>query len=215
MVTKAGNSPFSIRQGPLEVSIGKGAGCALSLVASWFTSDVRMLAPCALRWYNTQCDGQMPCGRCSSRQDAECVYETPMRESKESLRKQLDSLQQQQRNRDTILSALCQPHLGHEVIRRLHGGQSAERILAWLDGISVGPPLYGTGNSQNLGFSDPTSHGDDGLDHCTVDEVVNTAAAPNAPGSARQTTPRSKTVDHNTKERGRSVVCHRSDTSTL
>lgn len=124
-----------------------------------------------------------------------------MRESKESLRKQLDSLQQQQRNRDTILSALCQPHLGHEVIRRLHGGQSAERILAWLDGISVGPPLYGTGNSQNLGFSDPTSPGDDGLDHCTVGEVVNTAAAPNAPGSARQTTPRSKTVDHNTKEK--------------
>ncbi|KAL3952746.1 hypothetical protein ACCO45_012689 [Purpureocillium lilacinum] len=128
-----------------------------------------------------KCDGQLPCGRCSSRQGAQCTYETPKREPKESLRKELDSLQHQQKRRDVILSALCQPGLGHEVIRRLQNGQSAERISAWLDdsastALSGDPPRgQGTGNSHKLAVPNVVAFEEDLLDHSV-------AGAPRPPG---------------------------------
>ncbi|TGJ84664.1 hypothetical protein E0Z10_g4106 [Xylaria hypoxylon] len=82
-----------------------------------------------------KCDGQTPCGRCRSQKDVECVYEVPVRQSKENLRHEIESLRKQQRQTENVLSALVQPELWEDVLRRLRNGQPIEVISEWLSGI--------------------------------------------------------------------------------
>ncbi|GAW26055.1 putative nitrogen assimilation transcription factor nit-4 [Rosellinia necatrix] len=79
-----------------------------------------------------KCDGQKPCGRCKSQKDVDCVYEIPVRQSKEGLRHEIESLRKQQRQSESIFSALIQPELWEEVLQRLRNGQSIEVISGWL-----------------------------------------------------------------------------------
>ncbi|KAK8074347.1 Nitrogen assimilation transcription factor nit-4 [Apiospora phragmitis] len=79
-----------------------------------------------------KCDGQRPCGRCRAQKDVECVYEIPVRQSKENLRSEIDQLRRQQRQNDSVFSALVRPELWEEVLTRMRGGQSVESISEWL-----------------------------------------------------------------------------------
>ncbi|KAK6856368.1 fungal specific transcription factor [Apiospora arundinis] len=79
-----------------------------------------------------KCDGQRPCGRCKAQKDVECVYEIPVRQSKENLRNEIDQLRRQQRHNDSVFSALVRPELWEEVLSRMRGGQSIESISEWL-----------------------------------------------------------------------------------
>ncbi|KAM5347200.1 hypothetical protein ACJ41O_010205 [Fusarium nematophilum] len=81
-----------------------------------------------------KCDGQRPCGRCKAQKDIECVYEIPVRQSKENLRTEIESLRQRQRSSDQVFAALVRPELWEEVLTRLRGGQSIENISEWLGG---------------------------------------------------------------------------------
>lgn len=81
-----------------------------------------------------QCDGQKPCGRCQGQKDVECVYEVPVRQSKENLRSEIDQLRRQQRSNDAILNALARTEQWEEILRRLRSGQSADQISEWLRG---------------------------------------------------------------------------------
>ncbi|KAK7946044.1 uncharacterized protein PG986_010365 [Apiospora aurea] len=96
------------------------------------------------------CDGQRPCGRCRAQKDVECVYEIPVRQSKENLRTEIDQLRRQQRQNDSVFSALVRPELWEEVLTRMRAGQSVESISEWLASArsnnsmsqsSFGPPL--------------------------------------------------------------------------
>lgn len=58
-----------------------------------------------------------------------------MRQSKETLRTELDQLRREQRANKTIMSALVSNDQWEEVIHRLRGGQSVETISDWLSGI--------------------------------------------------------------------------------
>ncbi|KAK9425699.1 putative Zn(2)-C6 fungal-type domain-containing protein [Seiridium unicorne] len=89
-----------------------------------------------------KCDGQRPCGRCKA-QSVECVYEIPVRQSKENLRSEIDQLRKQQRQSDTVISALVKPELWEEVLTRIRNGQSVENISEWLGGTlpSGGGPI--------------------------------------------------------------------------
>lgn len=81
-----------------------------------------------------QCDGQNPCGRCKAQKDIECVYEVPVRHSKENLRAEIENLRLRQRSNDQVFAALARPELWEEVLSRLRGGQSVESISEWLGG---------------------------------------------------------------------------------
>ncbi|KAL5906793.1 hypothetical protein ACKVV1_011197 [Pyricularia oryzae] len=94
-----------------------------------------------------KCDGQTPCSRCKAQKDVECVYEIPVRQSKEYLRAEIDHLRRQQRNNESVLSALGVPGQWEEVLRRLRNGQSIESISEWLGGTL--PSGGGTAPSFN------------------------------------------------------------------
>ncbi|RKK17044.1 hypothetical protein BFJ63_vAg10546 [Fusarium oxysporum f. sp. narcissi] len=79
-----------------------------------------------------KCDGKKPCGRCRAQKDAECVYEIPVRQSKENLRTEIETLRQKQRSSDQVFAALVRPELWEEVLTRLRGGQPIETISEWL-----------------------------------------------------------------------------------
>ncbi|KAL8407394.1 hypothetical protein RB594_006289 [Gaeumannomyces avenae] len=81
-----------------------------------------------------KCDGLRPCSRCKAQKDVECVYEVPLRQSKEDLRAEIDQLRRQQQNNESILSALAEPSRWEEVLQRLRSGQSVESISEWLGG---------------------------------------------------------------------------------
>ncbi|UKZ74429.1 hypothetical protein TrVFT333_002097 [Trichoderma virens FT-333] len=83
-----------------------------------------------------KCDGQKPCGRCKTTKDADCVYEVPVRQSKETLRTEIETLRLRQRSSDQVFGALIQPHLWEEVLARLRGGQSVDGIADWLGNVN-------------------------------------------------------------------------------
>ncbi|KAL6857388.1 fungal-specific transcription factor domain-containing protein [Trichoderma novae-zelandiae] len=87
-----------------------------------------------------KCDGQKPCGRCKSQKDVDCVYEIPIRQSKEHLRNEIENLRLRQRSSDQVFAALIRPQLWEEVLARLRGGQSVESISEWLDNVSHPAP---------------------------------------------------------------------------
>lgn len=57
-----------------------------------------------------------------------------MRQSKETLRSEIDQLRRQQRSSDTILSALVRNDQWEQVLHRLRNGQSVETVSEWLSG---------------------------------------------------------------------------------
>ncbi|KAH8126334.1 fungal-specific transcription factor domain-containing protein [Trichoderma asperelloides] len=87
-----------------------------------------------------KCDGQKPCGRCKSQKDVECVYEIPVRQSKEHLRNEIENLRLRQRSSDQVFAALIRPQLWEEVLARLRGGQTVESISEWLASLPPSGP---------------------------------------------------------------------------
>ncbi|XDG08116.1 hypothetical protein ABKA04_007731 [Annulohypoxylon sp. FPYF3050] len=103
-----------------------------------------------------KCDGQKPCGRCKSQKDVECIYEVPVRQSKENLRHEIEALRRQQRQSDSVFSALVRPDLVEEVLQRLRQGQSVEGISEWLGGGGGnGGPTLPTPQNPLSGFPRP------------------------------------------------------------
>ncbi|TWU71340.1 hypothetical protein ED733_002248 [Metarhizium rileyi] len=106
-----------------------------------------------------KCDGQKPCGRCKAQKDIDCVYELPVRQSKENLRTEIESLRIRQRSSDHVFAALVRPNLWEEVLRRLRGGQAVESISDWL-GSAVSSDVSGSdpiAGSSSSGFgADPS-----------------------------------------------------------
>ncbi|OAQ97494.1 hypothetical protein LLEC1_04144 [Akanthomyces lecanii] len=78
-----------------------------------------------------KCDGSRPCGRCKA-QKVDCVYEVPIRQSKENLRTEIEQLRHRQRSSDQVFSALVRSNLWEDVLGRLRNGQSVDSISDWL-----------------------------------------------------------------------------------
>ncbi|KAI1343550.1 fungal-specific transcription factor domain-containing protein [Xylariaceae sp. FL0016] len=98
-----------------------------------------------------KCDGHKPCGRCKGQKDVECVYEIPVRQSKENLRTEIENLRRQKRQSESVFSALVRPELWEEVLARLRNGHSVEGISDWLGGS----PLPPGGNMTLPSFAQP------------------------------------------------------------
>lgn len=60
-----------------------------------------------------------------------------MRQSKETLRHEIEDLRKQQRQSDTVFSALSRPDLWEDVLQRLRSGQPIEVISEWLSGAAA------------------------------------------------------------------------------
>ncbi|OIW30481.1 hypothetical protein CONLIGDRAFT_574758 [Coniochaeta ligniaria NRRL 30616] len=98
--------------------------------------------------------------QCANLSIAECVYEAPVRQSKEHLREELELLNRQKRSRDQILAALARPDhpdLREDVLARLQNGQSADSICESLAGVLPSLPTsaarqsYSSSNSRDEG----------------------------------------------------------------
>jgi hypothetical protein len=81
----------------------------------------------------SQCDGKVPCGRCSTT-SVECVYEVPVRQSKEHMRLEIEQLRAQQRNNERLLAALVSDRSDQilDQLRNLNG-EPLESITEKLD----------------------------------------------------------------------------------
>lgn len=90
-----------------------------------------------------KCDGQTPCGRCVGQKDIECVYEIPVRQSKEHLRTEIEQLRLQKRSSDKVFAALMRPEAWEEVMERLRNGHSIESISEWLNTAPTARADYG------------------------------------------------------------------------
>lgn len=64
----------------------------------------------------------------------QCIYEIPVRQSKDELRNELEQLRQRQRTSDRVITALAQSDAWEEILRRLREGQSIEAISEWVGG---------------------------------------------------------------------------------
>jgi hypothetical protein len=95
---------------------------------------VSMLAPGSIHepGLNKKCDGQTPCLRCAAVK-AECVYEIPVRQSKETMRAEIDALQTHRRQSERVFSALTTGPNAHETLNRLRNGETLDMIAEWLD----------------------------------------------------------------------------------
>ncbi|OLN94080.1 Nitrogen assimilation transcription factor nit-4-like protein 8 [Colletotrichum chlorophyti] len=110
-----------------------------------------------------KCDGQRPCGRCKAQKDVECVYEVPVRQSKEHLRSEIENLRQRQRSSDQVIAALVRSDMWEDVLQRLRNGQSLESVSEWLGGTlpsgggsrpSLSRPTEQQGDTHvNMGFT--------------------------------------------------------------
>ncbi|KAK3336356.1 fungal-specific transcription factor domain-containing protein [Cercophora scortea] len=108
-----------------------------------------------------KCDGKNPCARCKTQKDVECVYEVPVRQSKESLRHENEQLRRRQRLCDQVFEALARPdnNISEDVLFRLRNRQSIEVIWNWLSsspGQVGGPVPYGGGPLPSIGMSAPS-----------------------------------------------------------
>jgi len=75
-----------------------------------------------------QCDGQKPCGSCTSRNIIECMYEVPIRVSKENMRKEIEQLQGRLYVRETVIDALAMDESPDPVLQQLRNKVPLEEI---------------------------------------------------------------------------------------
>ncbi|KAI1778823.1 fungal-specific transcription factor domain-containing protein [Hypoxylon cercidicola] len=163
----AGHTPSSSKAGPKHEASGASGASGASNTPGAGPSNPQLskrrrglgiVTPNACtecRKKRAKCDGQKPCGRCRSQKDVECVYEVPVRQSKENLRHEIEALRRQQRHSESVLSALARPDLVEEVLQRLRQGQSIEGISEWLGAGSAFPPSFARPSEPRGGVTLP------------------------------------------------------------
>ncbi|KAK4231468.1 nitrogen assimilation transcription factor nit-4 [Podospora fimiseda] len=167
--TTGGHNNSSSAATPSSAS-GGGAAASTTVLAGGGVSKRRrglgVVTPNACtecRKKRAKCDGQRPCGRCKVQKDVECIYEIPVRQSKENLRNELEQLRRQQRSNDQVISALVRSDYWEEVLQRLRSGHSVETVSEWLgvtlpSGSGALPPISrivgsaASAHSGGLGF---------------------------------------------------------------
>ncbi|KAK7224189.1 hypothetical protein V2G26_012192 [Clonostachys chloroleuca] len=97
------------------------------------TGDVTANACTECRKKRTKCDGRQPCSRCESYEIAHCIYEERVRQTKDSLRDEVEQLRHQRDDSDSVLAAVARQDLWEEVTMNLRDGWSTSRIAGWLN----------------------------------------------------------------------------------
>lgn len=102
-----------------------------------------------------QCDGRNPCGRCAAQKGSDCVYEVPVRQSKEHMRTEIEKLRAQQRQSERVLSALVSNEQAEQVLEHLRSGQTLETVSEYLDkgmkrNVESGSGIPEAGSGDNV-----------------------------------------------------------------
>ncbi|KAF8856146.1 hypothetical protein BDZ45DRAFT_480930 [Acephala macrosclerotiorum] len=79
-----------------------------------------------------KCDGQNPCGRCEAN-SVSCVYEIPVRQSKETMRSEIEALRAKEQHTERILAALVSTETSDLVLQNLRDGKTLEQIQELLE----------------------------------------------------------------------------------
>ncbi|CAG8977768.1 hypothetical protein HYALB_00011153 [Hymenoscyphus albidus] len=108
--------------------------------------------------YHFSCDGQVPCGRCTTQRGVECVYEIPVRQSKEHMRSEIEQLKTKQRQSERVLSALVQDDQPAQIIERLRRGETLESISQQLEGQSSASTSMSPAGANITSFSRQIDH---------------------------------------------------------
>ncbi|KAK8118367.1 uncharacterized protein PG998_002993 [Apiospora kogelbergensis] len=95
-------------------------------------SDVTRTACDECKRKRTKCDGNNPCRRCTEHGVAHCHYEKPLKQSKDSLREEVDQLKRRLHHNESVLAGLTNPEMYNQVLARLRDGQSVDAISQWL-----------------------------------------------------------------------------------
>ncbi|TVY75969.1 Nitrogen assimilation transcription factor nit-4 [Lachnellula suecica] len=98
-----------------------------------------------------KCDGQVPCGRCASQKGIDCVYEMPVRQSKENMRSEIEQLREQQRQSDRVIAALVSKDRSEDVLTQLRDGVTVETITGQLERLGSTSSTSGGSNVTSFG----------------------------------------------------------------
>ncbi|KAH7390115.1 fungal-specific transcription factor domain-containing protein [Cadophora sp. MPI-SDFR-AT-0126] len=111
-----------------------------------------------------KCDGQTPCGRCTA-QNVSCHYELPVRQSKEQMRSDIDTLKTQNRQNERVLAALVSGDSSEQVLEQLRSGETLETIV---DKLESGSHSSVSGSNNSTTFSRM-------IDQQTIDNALSKA----------------------------------------
>ncbi|RAL68670.1 hypothetical protein DID88_007379 [Monilinia fructigena] len=75
-----------------------------------------------------KCDGGVPCARCVSQKNSDCIYEIPVRQSKENMRSEIEQLRAYQQRSERVLAAIASQDLAAQVVDRLRHGEGLKSI---------------------------------------------------------------------------------------
>lgn len=115
-----------------------------------------------------ECDGKQPCGRCAFQKSVDCVYEVPIRQSKEHMRSEIEQLRTQNKQSERVLAALVSEGRSEEVLEQLRSGETLEEVSASLD--------RGEGKDAGMGPDDKaTTTYTRSSDHKAIGSVLKTA----------------------------------------
>ncbi|TVY43752.1 Nitrogen assimilation transcription factor [Lachnellula subtilissima] len=97
-----------------------------------------------------KCDGQAPCGRCASQKGVSCVYEVPVRQSKEHMRSEIEQLREQQKQTGRVLAALVSNNESEKIFKQLRDGATLEDIAEQLERSGSIPSASGGGHTTTF-----------------------------------------------------------------
>lgn len=83
-----------------------------------------------------KCDGREPCGRCQQNK-TECIYELPVRQTKEEMRTEIENLRRHQQQSERILDALATGEHQELLLAHLQNREPIESIFQRLE--NAGP----------------------------------------------------------------------------
>ncbi|KAH8816772.1 fungal-specific transcription factor domain-containing protein [Xylogone sp. PMI_703] len=79
-----------------------------------------------------KCDGKEPCGRCQQN-NTQCIYELPVRQTKEEMRSELDVLRRHQQQSERVLGALAAGENTQMILSHLQNRESMDSLLQELE----------------------------------------------------------------------------------
>ncbi|KAJ6438335.1 amino-acid permease inda1 [Purpureocillium lavendulum] len=108
----------------------------------------------------------------------QCVYQAPVRQSKDHLRNEIETLRQKQQSTNAVLAGLKQPHTWAEVLARVQADQPVEHIAAWVRGQTdpSHPAPSAPAGTEHAGHFTPD--GDAGWQCASPSDMSEPSAAP-------------------------------------
>ncbi|KAI9648945.1 hypothetical protein NHQ30_001511 [Ciborinia camelliae] len=101
-----------------------------------------------------KCDGGTPCARCISQKNDNCIYEIPVRQSKENMRSEIEQLKAYVQQSERVLAAIASQDQTAQVVDQLRQGEGLKSISDKLQTQPHTTPAQGGNISTYTSFTD-------------------------------------------------------------